>query len=555
MRSETPGQAGPASSTHDILFRAVDELSLAPDLRAIAAVVKRAARQLTNADGVTVVVREDGEYCRYLDEDAIAPLWKGQRFPMDACISGWVMRRGEPVVIPDILVDPRIPQDAYRPTFVKSLAMMPVQAPEAVAAIGAYWAHPHIATDAEVGVLRRLADNAALALQNLRLHAALDSERRARLDAERALMRHQEAEAALRESESRFRVMADTSPLMIWVTDAQGHLEFVNRAFREFFGVTDQEVRGDSWKSLLNPDDAEGYIRAFTNSLREGTPFFGEARVRRADGQWRWIASYAAPRLSPGGTVVGAVGSSPDITDAREAAAKVREAMRLKDEFIATVAHELRQPLHASVAALSVMQARPNRDAGYRARGVLQRQLQHMSRMVEDLLEASRIVRGAVKLKKVVVPLQRIVRDALDTATPLIEERQHQLEVLVPDEPILLEADATRIQQVLVNLLSNAAKYTPRQGRIRLAVTGNVGTATVCVQDNGPGISADALDRIFEVFTRLESGHQPGFGIGLAVARKLVGLHGGTIQARSSGPDQGSEFIVTLPTVRHSPTA
>src|SRR4051794_38294464 len=171
------------------LLRAANELALAQHLQSVTAVVTEAARDLTGADGVTFVLRE-GTQCHYVEEHAIAPLWKGRRVPLSASISGWVIEHGEPVAIADVYADDRIPAAFYRPTFVKSLAMVPVRTPDAIAAVGAYWRDPHVATDEEIGRMMLLADSAALALANVQLHeearAALLREQEARTVAERA---------------------------------------------------------------------------------------------------------------------------------------------------------------------------------------------------------------------------------------------------------------------------------------------------------------------------------------------------------------------------------
>jgi PAS domain S-box-containing protein len=339
---------------------------------------------------------------------------------------------------------------------------------------------------------------------------------------------------------------------MIWVTDAQGGIEFVNQAYRAFFGVREQDLRGpDGWKPLVHPDDVQTYADAFYACLRDRLPFYAEARMRRQDGQWRWIASYAAPRLAADGRIIGYAGSSPDITEMREAVAHVREAMKVKDEFLASVAHELRQPINAALAAIGLMRAQHDTDAGGRASVVLERQLRQMSRVVDDLLEASRIVRGDVALTVAEVDLRVTVRDALDTAAPAFDERHHHLEVALPDEAVVVCADAARIQQVLVNVLSNAAKYTPDGGSIRVAMHPTADRVAIHVRDSGIGIPPEALTRIFDLFARSAAGRgHRGFGIGLAVARQLMEQHGGTIEARSDGSGAGSEFVVSLPVHR-----
>jgi two-component system CheB/CheR fusion protein len=391
------------------LLRVVHELSFARSLDAITAAAGSAARDLTGADGVTFVLRDGGQ-CFYADENAIAPLWKGRRFPLDACISGWVMRHNQPVVIPDIYTDPRIPASLYRPTFVKSLAMVPVRTPDAIAAIGAYWAEMHAASDHEIGAMSLLADTAALALTNVQLYtelsAALDREKQARVGAE---------------------------------------------------------------------------------------------------------AATAA-----------------------------------KDEFLALVAHELRQPLHASLAALRLMAAHRSREEGEHARTVVERQVFQMNNLVEDLVDAVRIVRGHVPLTIAPIDLGAAIQQVADAVRPLMDERRHAFTVVVPGHPVLLQADAVRLQQVFTNLLTNAAKYTEPGGRVTLAVSCTGDHATIVVSDTGRGIEAAALPTIFDLFTRAAPDVR-GFGVGLAVTRRLVELHGGTIAARSAGPGRGSEFSVSLP--------
>jgi signal transduction histidine kinase len=391
------------------LLRVVHDLSFARDLAALTAIAAAAARDLTGADGVTFVIRESG-HCYYADENAVAPLWKGRRFPMDSCISGWVMAHDTPVVIPDIYTDARVPQEAYRPTFVKSLAMVPVRSPEPTAALGAYWARPHQATDEQVGAMILLADTAALALSNVQLYdhlmAAIDREKTARTRAE---------------------------------------------------------------------------------------------------------AATAA-----------------------------------KDEFLTLVAHELRQPLHASLAALRMMASRQDRESGEQARHAVERQVQQMNRLVEDLLDAAQIVRGHVALTLQPADLRAPITQVVDSLRPLIAERRHDLMLSLPDHPVIVRADPARLQQVLANLLTNAAKYTDPGGRITLTVCSRDGHAQIAVTDTGRGIEPAAMATIFDLFTR-SAPDVRGFGVGLAVARRLIDLHGGFIRARSAGAGRGAEFVVSLP--------
>jgi two-component system CheB/CheR fusion protein len=391
------------------LLRVAHDLSFARDLETVVVTARRAARELTGADGVSIVLRAGGE-CYYADEDAIAPLWKGSRFPLEACVSGWVMTQDLAVVIPDVYADARVPHDVYRPTFVKSLAMVPVRAPEPIAAIGAYWAEPHEADEEELGAMTLLADSIALALRNVQLYDELSM----------ALSREKEA-----------RLAAEAA-----------------------------------------------------------------------------IAS--------------------------------------KDEFLALVAHELRQPLHASLAALRMMTSRGASDSIEHARSVIERQVTQMTRLVEDLLDAARIVRGHVQLSMAVLDVRTAIERAADSLRAQLAERRHEFTLSLPEQAVHVYADAARLEQVFSNLLSNAAKYTDPGGRIVLSLAVHEGFANITVADTGRGIEPTALSRIFTLFARAAS-DVGGFGVGLAATRRLVELHGGTIQARSDGPGRGAQFRVSLP--------
>ncbi len=235
----------------------------------------------------------------------------------------------------------------------------------------------------------------------------------------------------------------------------------------------------------------------------------------------------------------------------RELAEKLRQANRQKDEFLATLAHELRNPLAPIRNALDLMRVAPE-DAGavVSAREVIGRQLAQMVRLIDDLLDLSRVSRGIVDLRRSRLTLADALRDAIETSRPLIEQSGHSLTVTLPGEEVVLEADPTRIVQVVANLLNNAAKFTPRGGRIALAARAEDDMAVVSVRDDGVGIPAAMLDQVFEMFTQLDPSHTQaggGLGIGLTLVRRLVEMHGGTDEARSEGPRAGAEFVVRLP--------
>jgi signal transduction histidine kinase len=231
---------------------------------------------------------------------------------------------------------------------------------------------------------------------------------------------------------------------------------------------------------------------------------------------------------------------------------ELREANQAKDEFLALLAHELRNPLAPIVNAVGLIGTRAEADPVLQqAAHVVERQAQQMARLLDDLLDVSRISRGKLQLRKEILDLAEVVENAVQTSRPLIESRRHQLTISLPPEPVSLEGDSTRLEQVLANLLNNAAKYTDPGGRIRISATLEDDQAVVRVRDTGKGIPHVMIQRIFEPFVQIDfSLHRPeqgGLGIGLMLVRRLVEMHGGTVSAYSEGPGLGSEFVVRLP--------
>jgi PAS domain S-box-containing protein len=358
------------------------------------------------------------------------------------------------------------------------------------------------------------------------------------------------AEEKLRESEERFRTMADSSPMMIWVTDSFGGIEFVNRSYLDFFGITRERAAQLEWSEIVHSDDRE-YLEAFRVALRDRQPLHARGRVKRHDGEWRWIESRGNPRLAPSGEVTGYVGSSADITELIKSQEAMREADRRKDEFLATLAHELRNPLAPIRNSLQILRlSGSSESATEQVYEMMERQVNQMVRLVDDLLEISRITRGQIELRKERVSLATVIQSAVELSKPLIEDARHDLAISLPQEPLMFEADPVRLEQIVSNLLNNAAKYTNPGGRIWLSAQRESDHVLISVRDSGIGISPDMLPRIFEMFTQIEhstSRTQGGLGIGLTLVRSLVEMHGGKVEARSEGPGKGSEFIVRLP--------
>ena len=240
-----------------------------------------------------------------------------------------------------------------------------------------------------------------------------------------------------------------------------------------------------------------------------------------------------------------------DLTPQKRVEAALKEADRRKDEFLAMLAHELRNPLAPVLNAVQVMQLLGPVDPNLqRAREMIERQVGHLARLVDDLLDVSRITRGKIKLQKAAVELAAVIARAVETSQPLMEARRHELTVTLPPGPTWVEGDAARLAQVVSNLLNNAAKYTEDGGHIRLTAERGPGEAVVRVEDDGMGIHADLLPHVFELFTqgdRSPARSEGGLGIGLTLVKSLVEMHGGGVEARSEGAGKGSEFVVRLP--------
>jgi signal transduction histidine kinase/ActR/RegA family two-component response regulator len=273
--------------------------------------------------------------------------------------------------------------------------------------------------------------------------------------------------------------------------------------------------------------------------------------LRGADGQYRPFLTRMMPLKDGEGRVLNWFGTNTDITEQRAEEEALRIADRRKDEFIATLAHELRNPLAPIRAAVELIRrAGPLPPKVARMPDILDRQSRHLTRLVDDLLEVSRISQGKLLLRRETVSLTECVHDAIHAARPALEAAGHQLEVHLDPQPLYASADATRITQAVVNLLNNASKFTPAGGRITLSTWREHGHASICVADTGIGIAPEHLRSIFGMFSQVSSARERshgGLGIGLALVRGFVELHGGTVEAHSAGPGLGSRFVMRLP--------
>jgi PAS domain S-box-containing protein len=369
--------------------------------------------------------------------------------------------------------------------------------------------------------------------------------------------RSHKAEAHARESESRFELLANHAPVSIWVTGMTG-CEFVNSELLRYTGRSLPDVIGWGFVRHFHPEDMDRLVTQYRKDFDRRSPFEMQVRVLRADGQYRWTKTVGVPRFTPDGRFVGYVGCSVDIHEMQEytqqlsmAQDALRAADRQKNDFIAMLSHELRNPLNPIRSAVAILKAKapPHPELQF-ARAVIDRQVTQLTRLLDDLLDMSRITQNKLHLRMERVELAPIVELAVEMSNPVIEAQRHRLEVDLPPSHMFVEADSTRLAQVFSNLLINAAKYTPPGGHIRLTATVSGDEVAISVIDTGRGIAPDDLARVFEMFTQVEdeaARPRDGLGIGLALARALVEMHGGSIEVHSEGVGRGSTFMVMLP--------
>src|SRR5690606_18794562 len=338
------------------------------------------------------------------------------------------------------------------------------------------------------------------------------------------------------------------APFMVWVTAPEGACIFLSRTWYEFTGIAPSEGLGSGWLEAVHPEDRLPFEEAFRAAQDRLEPFRLEYRMRRHDGEYRWVLQAAAPRFSPGSKFKGYIGSIIDITERKLAEQALESADRRKDELLAMLAHELRNPTAALTTATELLGRLTSDETIDELRQMIERQLNHLTRLVDDLLDTSRITTGRIILQRRRIDLRDILRHSLETSRPLISSRGHEVSCVEPGEPVLVEADPVRLAQVVTNLLNNAAKFTPPGGRIELRVDRRDNEAVVAVHDSGVGIAPESLPHLFDRQRRVdEPRHDAGLGLGLSLVKRLVELHGGTVEAHSEGLSRGATFVIRLP--------
>ena len=364
------------------------------------------------------------------------------------------------------------------------------------------------------------------------------------------------AEERLRHNEQRLRLLIESiRDYAVFMLDTSGRVATWNPGAERIKGYKAGEIIGKSFTTFYADEDIRsGKCELELRQAAATGRFEDEGWRVRKDGTRFWANVVISAVRDEKNQLLGFSKVTRDLTDRRRAEDErtarlaAEQANRAKDEFLAMLGHELRNPLAPIVTALQLMKLRGV--PASKEQTIIERQVKHMVRLVEDLLDVSRITRGKVELKKQRLDLRDVLARAVEGVGPLLEQRKHHLEVALPPAPVVIAGDDERLMQVLVNLLTNAAKYTDSGGHLRLSLREQDGQAEVAIRDDGVGIAADLLPHIFDLFVQGRQGADRsagGLGIGLAVVRSLVALHGGSTEARSQGPGMGSTFIVRLP--------
>ncbi|WP_230967788.1 hybrid sensor histidine kinase/response regulator [Nostoc sp. WHI] len=370
----------------------------------------------------------------------------------------------------------------------------------------------------------------------------------------------------LRQSEERYRYLAEAIPQLVWTTNPNGECDFFNQNWCEYTGLTLEQSLGSGWLTALHPDDIQNADEVWSNAVKNSTIYNNEYRFKRAsDGSYRWQLARGLPLKDEQGIVVKWFGTCTDIHEQKQileerahlleleqiARAKAETANRIKDEFLAVLSHELRTPLNAILGWAKLLQTgRLNQTKTSEALATIERNANLQVQLIEDLLDISRILQGKLTLDITKINLESTILSALQTMR--LAAQTKLIEVSTVFEPLMGEVmgDSTRLQQVVWNLLSNAVKFTPKGGKIQMQLKQADGYAQIIVSDTGKGISAEFLPFVFDYFRQADSSSTRNFGglgLGLAIVRNIIETHGGIVKADSHGENKGATFTVSLP--------
>jgi PAS domain S-box-containing protein len=456
-----------------------------------------------------------------------------------------LMRAGEPYVVADVEDDPRVTPDdlaAYRQTQIRAVVSMPLlKGGRFVAGMAVHQKEPRRWSPDEVELLRAVANRCWESIERAR------------------------AARSMRESEAKLRTLTNTVPALVWVCAPDGAAYEFNDRWFEYTGMTPGQSAGFGWGDAVHPDDHERCFAAWDEAREGGSTYEVELRYRRADGEYRWFLARALPVRDAGGGVGAWFGTSIDIEDRkraeagreellgreRAARAEAEQANRLKDEFLATVSHELRTPLTAILGWAHMLRGGGlDGDAAARALETIERNARSQNQLIEDLLDVSRIVTGKLRLDVMPVDPHSFIDAAVEAVRPAAEAKGVRLQKVIDTGLETVMGDPSRLQQVVWNLLTNAVKFTPRGGRVQVRLERVNSHVEIAISDTGAGIDPDFLPHVFERFRQADqrtTRQHGGLGLGLAIVRHLVELHGGAVRAESGGEGAGSTFTVALP--------
>lgn len=354
-------------------------------------------------------------------------------------------------------------------------------------------------------------------------------------------------------SEEQLRQLANTIPNLAWMANPDGHIHWYNDRWYAYTGTTIEQMAGWGWESVHDPEMLPAVLKTWKTALATGTPWEMTFPLRSATGEFHTFYTRAAPLHDEAGQIVQWFGTNTDVTELKLAQDELKAASKRKDEFLAMLAHELRNPLAPINTAAELLNlVRLDETRIKQTAGIISRQVTHMTKLVDDLLDVSRVTRGLVTMRADILNINELVTEAVEQVQPQILEKNHHLTARVAEELSFVRGDRTRLIQVFANLLNNAARYTPSNGNIEVKVTAEQELLTVSVHDDGIGIAPSLTPHIFELFTQGERSSdrgQGGLGLGLALVKSLVELHTGSVSVSSPGHGQGSTFVVELPRV------
>ncbi len=374
----------------------------------------------------------------------------------------------------------------------------------------------------------------------------------------------QQIEQALRRSEEDLRALADSIPQLAWMANPDGHIFWYNRGWYEYTGTTLAEMEGWGWEKVHDPAFLPLVVERWTASLNSRQRFEMEFPLRSAAGDFQWFLTRVNPVLDEHGAVVRWFGTNTNVdrvkraeadrerllTSEKEARERAERETRMKDEFLATVSHELRTPLNAVLGWATILRESPAPEEVAEGVAVIERNARAQAEIIEDLLDMNRIISGKVRLDVQRVDLVQIIEAAIESVKPTAAARETRLTSVLDPHVGQVSADPGRLQQVIWNLLTNALKFTPKGGRVHVALGRVNSHLEISVSDTGEGISADFLPHVFDRFRQADASttrRHRGLGLGLAIVKNLVELHGGNVTAESAGLNQGATFYVCLP--------